>query len=243
MFILSFKKSQFWKWLVLQKVNSVVILVSAWLSNYNLSSQKPSDYCKWIGLKKWSHILSLHLEKMKENLGLFLNFKSFECPERKKNRKSRILTFENSRTTGTGRDVHFRPIRRWVSLTHRKISTCTKSDEKWVEIHPRSGLSFLTNSAFFGGIPAPGQSQHPAGKGFVGKKNPQTVSIQEGPRIKKHTLKTKKVGRKTKQWYHQRLAFVYPEVKDHNTYLIALNIVSSLLFNFGSFCPKVTLHT
>ena len=75
-----------------------------------------------------------------------------------------------------------------VSQTHRKISTCTKSDEKWVEIHPRSGLSFLTNSAFFGGIPAPGQSQHPAGKGFVGKKNPKTVSIQEGSRIKKHAL-------------------------------------------------------
>ena len=83
-----------------------------------------------------------------------------------------------------------------VSQTHRKISTCTKSDEKWVEIHPRSGLSFLTNSAFFGGIPAPGQSQHPAGKGFVGKKNPQTVSIQEGSRIEKTRTKNKESWKK-----------------------------------------------
>ena len=48
-------------------------------------------------------------------------------------------------------------------------------------------MSFLTNSAFFGGIPAPGQSQNPAGKGFVGKKNSQTVSIQEGSRTEKNT--------------------------------------------------------
>ena len=50
-----------------------------------------------------------YLEKW--NLGLFLNFKSDKCPEsgKEKNRKSGIRTFENSRTTGTGRDVRLSP--------------------------------------------------------------------------------------------------------------------------------------
>ena len=43
----------------------------------------------------------------------FLNFKSVKCPEsgKEKNRKSGIRTFENSRTTGTGRDVRTSPTR------------------------------------------------------------------------------------------------------------------------------------
>ena len=47
------------------------------------------------------------------NLGLFLKFKSAKCPEswKEKNRKSGIRTFENARTTGTGRDVRLSPIK------------------------------------------------------------------------------------------------------------------------------------
>ena len=50
-----------------------------------------------------------HLEKL--NLGLFFNFKSDKCPEsgKEKSGKSGIRTFENSRTTGTGRDVRLSP--------------------------------------------------------------------------------------------------------------------------------------
>jgi hypothetical protein len=50
-----------------------------------------------------------HLEK--RNLGLFLNFKSVKCPEsgKEKNREVRNPDNENSRTTGTGRDVRLSP--------------------------------------------------------------------------------------------------------------------------------------
>ena len=54
---------------------------------------------------------SFSSNKKKRNLGLFLNFKSVNCPEsgKEKNRKSGIRTFENSQTTGTGRDVRLSP--------------------------------------------------------------------------------------------------------------------------------------
>jgi hypothetical protein len=63
------------------------------------------------GLRKPSHILRLHLEKLKENLGHFLNFKIVKCPESGKENtgKTGIRTFENFRTTGTGRDVRLSP--------------------------------------------------------------------------------------------------------------------------------------
>jgi hypothetical protein len=43
------------------------------------------------GLRKPSHILRLHLEKLKENLGLFLNLKKGKCPESGKEKKLEVL--------------------------------------------------------------------------------------------------------------------------------------------------------
>ena len=50
------------------------------------------------GLKKPSHILRLHLKKLKENLGLFLNLKKVKCSEsgKEKNWKSLIIYYFKS---------------------------------------------------------------------------------------------------------------------------------------------------
>ena len=63
-----------------------------------------------------------HLEKR--------NFKSVKCPEsgKEKKLKSGIRTFENSRTTGTGRDVRLSPIWGIADLHCRKVEST-----KWLK--------------------------------------------------------------------------------------------------------------